>query len=388
MVESVPTSIARCYDQHVEITPLLTPPLSAFAASIVLHLAALHLFPRIGLLDFPERYGLKRPRLPYPTGILTAGALVVFLMLGTPSVQENGLLLSTIALAMICFIDDRAKLPAWLRLLAQICVALSLFVTGTRIYTLTNPLASLGMGDIVPLDHWTVTFPDIGPLPILSGLFTVGWILLTVNALNWFDGVPGQTSLLSTIGFLTIGFLSLSARVDQPELALFAFVLAGLSAGAALFELPLPFQRVVPGDSGAMLLGLLLGVLTIYAGGKVATGFLVLGVPLIDSFIVVARRLWRGKNPMRGSDAGEHLHHRLLQRGWPPWGVIALTTGLGVGFGVAALFLSTAEKFLAAILLAVIISGLSYWSGPSSPSRRFGLRRDARKTDDMGDTSA
>ncbi len=365
---SVPTSATRCYDQRMEMTPLLTTPLLAFLTAILLHACALFLFPRIGLLDFPERYGLQRARLPYPTGILTGASVVGFLLIGHETIQENGLLLSIIALSLVCFIDDRARLSAVVRLFAQASVALVIFITGTRIYTLTNPLASFGLGDFLKLDAWTILLPDVGPLPILSGLFTIGWILLTVNALNWFDGVPGQTSLLSTIGFATIGFLSLSDRVDQPELALLAFVLAGLAAAAALFELPLPLARVVPGDSGAMILGLLLGVLTIYAGGKVATGFLVLGVPLVDSFIVVARRILSGRNPMRGSQDGEHLHHRLLARGWPQWGVLTLTTGLGACFGIAALFLSTLEKFMAGIVLAAIIAALSLWSAPTKKS--------------------
>ncbi len=342
------------------VTPLLTTPLFALTASLLAHAAALRVFPIIGLLDFPERYGLARGRLPYPTGILTAALFVFFLLWGNEPMQEIGLLLSTIALCAVCFLDDRTKLPPWFRLLAQISIAFSLFVTGTRIYTLTNPLSPLGFGELLKLDSWTIALPDTGPLPVVSGLFTIGWILLTVNALNWFDGVPGQTSLLSTIGFLTIGFLSISDRVQQPELALVAFVLAGLAAGATLFELPLPVPRVVPGDSGAMLFGLLLGVLTIYAGGKVATGFLVFGVPLIDSFFVVLRRIVSGRSPMRGSSSGEHLHHRLLQRGWSPWAVILLTVSLGTAFGVTALFLSTTGKFLAALLLAAIIGMLSF----------------------------
>lgn len=352
-------------------TPLTTTPLSAFFAVIVLHALALVAFPRVGLLDFPERYGLKRARLPYPTGIIGSAAFAGFLALhGAHGLQYFGLLMSILTLSIVCFIDDRAKIPPSSRLLMQVSVAFVLFVTGTRIYTLTNPLADFGLGELLKLDGWTVAFPSIGPLPVLSGLFTVAWLLLTVNALNWFDGVPGQTSLLSTIGFLTIGFLSLSGRVDQPELAFVAFLLAGIAAGASLFELPLPVARVIPGDCGAMFFGLMLGVLTIFAGGKVATGFLVLGVPLVDSLIVIARRLAAGKNPMRGSGSGEHLHHLLLAAGWRPWAVIALTTGLGACFGVTALFLSTFGKFVAALVLAAIITGLSLRSGHYAEPRK------------------
>jgi UDP-N-acetylmuramyl pentapeptide phosphotransferase/UDP-N-acetylglucosamine-1-phosphate transferase len=370
MAGSVPTSAPRCYDCRVEITPLTTTPLFAFCACVLVHVAALYVFPRLGLLDTPERYGHKRLPLPYPTGVIAAFLFAGFLAIHGESTQDFGLLLSVLALTAVCFMDDRARLSPWVRLLLQGSVAFALFVTGTRIYTLTNPLADFGLGEFVKLDAWTVTLQGVGPLPVLSGLFTAAWIYLTVNALNWFDGVPGQTSLLSTVGFLTIGFLSLSSRVGQPELALVAFVLAGLAAGATLFELPSPLQRVVPGDSGAMFFGLLLGVLTIYAGGKVATGFLVLGVPLVDSVLVILQRVSAGTSPLKGSHGGEHLHHRLLAIGWSPWAVIALTVGLGAAFGVTALFLSTFGKFVAGAILAATIASLSTWSGFYARNRK------------------
>ncbi len=339
----------------METTPLLTTPLFAFLAAILLHLAATRLFPHIGLLDFPERYGLLRKRLPYPTGILVVILFIAFF----PLVQDMdrsvaGVLAAALLLGIVSFIDDRRPLPPLLRLAAQAGAAFLVFFsgdcTGSRICSVTNPLESLTGTPFLELN---------GAWPVLSLIVTLFWLMFTTNALNWFDGVPGQTSLLSSIGFLTIGFLSLSSRVNQPEIALLAFILAGLALGATAFELPLPIPRVVPGDSGAMFFGLMLGVLTIYAGGKVATGFLVLGVPLIDAFIVIARRVLNGRNPMRGSASGEHLHHRLLARGWSPLSVIALTAGLGTGFGVAALFLSTFEKFVAALALAAIVVGLS-----------------------------
>lgn len=360
MVTSVPIHRARCYDAEVDATPLFMTPLFAFAATLIVHVAAITMFPAVKLLDFPSRYGLRRAPLPYPTGVLTAATFLFFFgMVGEASMQKNGLLLSIIALSIVCFFDDRIRLPILVRLSTQVGIAILLFITGTRIYTLTNPLAPLGLGDLLKLDQWTLVIPTLGSLPVLSGLFTIGWMLLTVNALNWFDGIPGQASLLSAIGFLTIGLLSISARVDQPELALIAFILAALAAGAALFELPLPMPSVVPGDSGSMFFGLLLGVLTIYAGGKVATGFLVFGVPLIDSFLVILRRILTGRSPLKGSSTGEHLHHRLLQRGWSPWSIILLTVSLGASFGITALFLSTTGKFVAAILLMSMIVTLS-----------------------------
>lgn len=341
----------------------LTLPLFAFATCAALHIAALHDFPRMELLDDPQRYGKRRPPLPYPSGILAVLTFIAFFAALAPwTLQSAGLLLAVLMLALTCFRDDRLRLPPALRLAIQAAVALVIFATGSRIYTITNPLEGvLGMGPILKLD--TIDIPSfLGPLPLWSGVFTVFWLMLTMNALNWFDGIPGQVNLLSTISFLTIGALSLSARVDQPELASIAFILAGIGLACLVFDFPPP--KMLLGDTGAMFFGLMLGTLTIMSGGKVATAFLVLGVPLIDVFLVIVRRILKGASPFRGNVSDEHLHHRLLRKGWSERQINALTALLGTSFGITALFLSTEGKFLAALVLFLLMLGLSLYSAP------------------------
>jgi UDP-GlcNAc:undecaprenyl-phosphate GlcNAc-1-phosphate transferase len=332
----------------------------AFGLTFVLHVLALRFFPRWGFLDFPERYGLQRARLPYPTGILAPVVfLVCLLWREQASVQVLGLACGVVLLATCSFVDDRRRLSPGLRLGVQLSLGVLLFVTGTRLYSLTNPVAGLLGGAVLPLDTWVFEWPGVAALPLWSGLFTIGWIGLTTNALNWFDGIPGQTSAVSALGFLTIGLLSLSARVNQPEIAVLALVLSAIACACLCFDFPPP--RVVTGDSGAMFFGFLLGVLTIYAGGKVATAFLAFGVPLTDALVVGGLRVAAGRSPFRGSAAGEHLHHLLLAHGWTPRQIVIGTTLLGVAFGGTALFLSTVEKFLAALGLLVVLLGLHLW---------------------------
>jgi len=274
--------------------------------------------------------------------------------------QTVGIVMGIAFLGIVTFIDDRAPLPYWVRILVQVLVATVIFLTGTRIFSLTNPLEAWTGIPVIDLDSIIIISPFFSNPSLLGLVFTVGWLGLTMNALNWFDGIPGQVSALSVIGFLTIGFLSMSARVDQPDLAVLAFILAGVAAAALVFDIP-P-ARVIMGDSGAMFFGLMLGVLTLYTGGKVATAFLVLGVPLIDSFLVVLRRMRKGASPFRGDTKNEHLHHRLLRKGWKPLNIIFLTAIIGTGFGTIALFLSTFEKFIAALVLVGIMVALSWYS--------------------------
>lgn len=348
-------------------TPLLTTPLLALLVSLAVHAAALKIFPRLGLLDFPERYGYARARIPYPVGIVTVALfLIFFLILTRWNVQSGMTALAVLMLGITSFIDDRKPLPPLLRIVVQIIVAFLIFLGGARIYSFTNPLEGILGGPIIKLDTPAITSTLFGSLPLLSALFTVFWIGLTINALNWFDGIPGQVTTLSTIGFLTIGLLSFSGRVDQPGLALLALTLAGISAGCLFFDLQ-PGKMLI-GDTGAMFFGLMLGLLTIYSGGKVATAFLVLGVPLLDLAIVIVRRILKKKSPLKGDARDEHLHHRLLLKGWNHGSIIALTAGIGTVFGVSALFMDTAQKFGAAILLFLLMLMLSVYSRPRNVS--------------------
>ena len=339
-------------------------PLAALVLTVVLHFFALRMFHRWKLLDFPERYGLRRARLPYPTGIIAVVVfLLFFILFFTRDMQDWGLIIAVAILAIFCFADDRKPLSPFVRLVVQIAAALALFLLGTRIYTLTNPLEGFVGGPVLPLDTAVIPWPLFSDPSAWGALFTILWILLTINALNWFDGIPGQVSLLSVIAFLTIGLLAiLRGDVTDPaqqELALIAFLLAGIALGGLFFDFP-P-AKVLMGDTGAMFFGLLLGTLTIYAGGKVATAFLVLGVPLIDSMIVTTRRVLRGQSALHGGQ--DHLHHLLLRRGWSARHVILLTALLGTAFGVTALFLTTTGKFAAGIMLVLVMVGLHLYAG-------------------------
>jgi UDP-GlcNAc:undecaprenyl-phosphate GlcNAc-1-phosphate transferase len=335
-----------------------------FVCSVLLHTAALYVFPKIHLLDFPEKYNLKRPPIPYPTGIISVLVFILFLLSNTAlSGQILGIICSCSILGICSFIDDRKPIHFSIRLLIQILCIGIIFGTGTRIYSITNPLVVDG---ILKLDTWTLPIALLQNPPVLSGIFTIIWLGLTMNAINWFDGIPGQVSTVSSIAFFVIGCLAISHRIPhtnpihQQELAMLAFALMSISLASLVFDFP-P-NKVVLGDSGSMFFGLMIGVLTIYAGGKVATAFLVVGVPIIDTTIVIIRRLYRKKAPWKGNAIDEHLHHRLLHSGWSERAIIALTAGIGGILGIVALFLSTIEKFIAILGLIVIMMIVSLYT--------------------------
>lgn len=326
--------------------------LLSFAAALLGYFVCTKLFPVLGLLDFPERYGLTRNKLPYPAGVISVLVFLVWYGLSQDlGTRELGVIVAVSILAITCFIDDRTPLPSSVRLGVQILAAIIVFVAGSRIYTLTSPL-----GGILKLDSTDLIFGGMA-LPLWSGIFTIVWLIFTTNALNWFDGVSGQVSVISVLGFLMLGLLS-TLRNGEPITAEIAFVLAGIALAGCLFDFP-P-AKVLMGDTGSMFFGFMLGLLGIYSGGKVATVFLALGLPLLDALFVIIRRIRHGHSPLRGGK--DHLHHLLLAKGWTEKQIIALTVCLGSAFGIAALFMSTAEKGIAIAVLIIVVGSLQRYA--------------------------
>jgi UDP-N-acetylmuramyl pentapeptide phosphotransferase/UDP-N-acetylglucosamine-1-phosphate transferase len=114
------------------------------------------------------------------------------------------------------------------------------------------------------------------------------------------------------------------------------------------------------GDTGSMFLGFMLGILSILAGGKLATALLIMGFPVLDAFWVILRRIFRRESPFRGDFS--HLHHRLLFVGLSERGALLFNYTLCAIFAMIAVALhSTFEKFVAflAVFAAMTLIGFS-----------------------------
>ncbi len=331
------------------------PGLSAFGLTVLSILIALKVFPKLGLTDKPEKYGLKRKPIPYPGGILL---YLVFLALALiffePTLKLIGLLVGGGILVLISFIDDRIELPAWLRILTQIAVGIIMVAVGIWIETITNPFGGHFALNEIKL---TLSFGAMEYTIILfSALFTIAWIVLVVNTMNWLDGIPGLVSGITVLGCLVLFFLSISELVSQPEIATMAIIVAMMAFAFWLFDFFPP--KILLGDSGSMFFGLLLAVLAIFSGGKIATTFLILGFAILDALYVIVYRVFNRRAPWKGGEWDKyrkavHLHHRLLHFGLSERQVLILIYILSAIFGVIALFLGTFGKFWAIVVLAL-----------------------------------
>lgn len=254
----------------------------------------------------------------------------------------------------LMFFDDLFGLKAWQKLIIQIFVALIMIAGGIGIDQLANPFGDpANLNSIyIPLFSYKGV---IYHFSLLSDLLTLIWIVGLMNILNFVDGVDGLAGGLATISSLVIFFLSISVLVNQPATAMVAMILAGASLGFLVWNFP-P-AKIFMGDSGSMFLGLMLGVLPLISGGKLATVFLVLGFPIIDGFFVAFGRLFRGQNPLTTPDK-THLHHRFLDSGFSPRQAVLTMYAISIAFGWVALRSSTENKMIAASVLVVLLLAL------------------------------
>ncbi|MBW4651421.1 MAG: undecaprenyl/decaprenyl-phosphate alpha-N-acetylglucosaminyl 1-phosphate transferase [Kastovskya adunca ATA6-11-RM4] len=307
---------------------------------------------RVGWADQPNARRLNREPLPNAGGLVIYAGVVAALVLATflrPIVIENVLaevltiLLGGSMLVLVGFIDDQFGLPPLFRLLTQILAALLLISSGISIE------ADLG----TPIDS------------TISVFLTVLWVVGITNAINLMDGMDG---LAGGVSFITA--MSLLAVSAQFEARAAATLLLAALGGAALGFLRHNFypSRIIMGDAGAYFLGYVLAGTAILGSLKVTTLFalvppaLFLLLPVLDTTQVFVRRLMAGKNPL-STPGKDHLHHRLLERGFSQRHAALTLWGITLLSNLVAMKLQGMTGFatLVTIISIVVLLSFSVW---------------------------
>ena len=232
------------------------------------------------------------------------------------------------------------------------------------------------------------------PTPVMVTI-TVLLVVVTMNAVNFVDGLDGLAA--GIVGIAATGFFAYSYSISKDYSADGVFSIASLVAvaliGCCAGFLPHNFNpaRIFMGDSGSMLLGLLLSAATISLVGNVDPSAVsggasrlpsyllyafpvlmpvaVLVVPLLDLVLAVVRRTRAGRRPWH-PDA-EHLHHQLISLGHTHTGavvVLYLWTAL-VAWGAASLALLPVGWALLVTLLLLALAVTLTILGPRAEPR-------------------
>src|SRR5512142_385439 len=309
---------------------------------------------RFGMLDIPGGRRLHPRPIARPGGLAIAIAFGLTILAfwavdryaGRPflipdEVRSSRFTLTALAAVLgmtLGFIDDALELRARWQFIGLVLVAAIIVAAGIRIDFIDDPFGG-GLTELA--------------LP-LAIAFTFFWIVGMNIALNFIDGLDGLAAGVSAIAAATLGAIALLPQVAEPFVAWMAFSLAGAAIGFLLFNFH-P-ARIFMGSTGVVFVGTMLAVLSIFGTAKVAAALLVLGVPIIDTFYVLVRRVLQGQPPF-APDRG-HFHHRLLDVGLSHPQAVLLIYALTLGFGALA-FLTSGRTQVLTFVGAVVIFGVA-----------------------------
>jgi len=279
---------------------------------------------RVGAVVAPD----ERRIHTRPLAVLGGGAILLGFLAGlavawqdgtfdavfTASTVPLGVALGAIVIFGVGQLDDLREVSPPAKIAGTVLAGSVLSIAGVSILFFRIPFAGL-----------------VSLSPDMSALLSVVWVIGMSTAINYIDGLDGLAA--GIVGIAAAALLLYCERLDGaaaigPDNA--GPLIAAATLGACLGFLPHNFHpaRIMMGDAGALLLGLLMAAATIAVGGNTDTPFsgqtffffaplfiplVILGVPIFDTAFSIIRRARRGGNVTVADK--DHLHHRLMRLG-------------------------------------------------------------------------
>ncbi|MEM9033539.1 MAG: MraY family glycosyltransferase [Actinomycetota bacterium] len=301
-------------------------------------------------------------------GMGVASQLPTYEEVFVSSTEPLGVLIGAGVIFCVGLLDDLNDISAPAKVTGQVAAGVVLYALGVTMFFFRVPV----LGTVV-------LGPDLAPL------VTVLWVVLMANAINLIDGLDGLAAGVVAIAAAAFFLYSLLLR-DEGQIGagnigpLIAVLTIGLCLGFLVHNIH-P-ASIFMGDSGALLLGLLMAASTMVVGGRandqfaggtyfffapVVIPFLVLGVAVLDTVWAIARRASRRVG--LSTPDKEHLHHRLLRLGhthrqsvailWA-WTFLLSATALSPAYaGSAGAFVPIGVAAAALIGVTVLVPRLS-----------------------------
>src|SRR5579875_2771361 len=227
-----------------------------------------------------------------------------------------GVVLGATVIFAVGVVDDLREVSPPAKLAGTVLAATVLYFLGVTLFYFRIPFAG-----------FIVLGPDVTPL------LTALWVALMANAINLIDGLDGLAA--GIVAIASAAFFVYSWRLHDLGLLTpdnVGLLVAAATCGICVGFLPHNFHpaRIMMGDAGALMLGLLMAASTMSVGGQTANDFtfsgetyfffapllipfVILGVPMTDTAFAIVRRL--AKRGQWHSGDKEHLHHRLMRLG-------------------------------------------------------------------------
>lgn len=347
--------------------------IGAFLISLILSPLVRFLAFRIGAVDNPNARRINKVPMPTAGGLAILISFLISTLIIMPFVTERNFLGQTyfdfilpitvgaVIIAVTGLIDDTVELSPKLKLLGIVVGALVIwFFTDFR------------------FDSFKIPFG--GPLLEFNGfftfIFTIIWIVGITNAVNLMDGLDGLVSGVAIISLLTMGIVS-QFFLPMPNLFLTLTIFVLIASIAGFFPYNYNPAIIYLGDTGALLIGFLISVLSLQGlknatAVAVVTPVIILGVPIIDTGVAIIRRTLSGQKFYEPDKM--HLHHRLLAMGFTHRGAVLVVYGIAMLFSLTSLLLNLSSPIGGVLLMVgllfgieILIEGIEIWGVGRTP---------------------
>jgi len=331
---------------------LLITAFLAFLTSLALTPAIIRGSRRFGLVDGPDAIRkLHSHAVPLGGGlaVLVASVISLTVLLSLRSgwsqtLRADASFLTGLAWAgvIICgvgLLDDRVELQGRHKLMGQIAAVGILMLSGLIVRN-------------VEILGWNVH------LGLLAVPFTLFWMLGVINALNLLDGADGVAGSVGVT--LSLALACLAALTGRHTEVAVALITAGSLMGFLYYNLP-P-ARIFLGDSGSMLIGLVIGAVAMRTSLEAPSTFAlapattILAIPILDVTMAILRRKLTGRS-LYIADRG-HLHHRLQRLGLSSRGIVASIGSLCACTAIGAVASEYYDREALALAAATTVIGL------------------------------
>jgi UDP-GlcNAc:undecaprenyl-phosphate GlcNAc-1-phosphate transferase len=322
--------------------------LCALTSSLILTPLVSNLAVRIGGMDKPDARKIHCADTPRLGGIAIFCAFLFTVLFFTDiDRQIKAFLAGGVVIFLTGMADDLTGLKPWHKLSGQVLAAsLGVITGGIKLASIGN---LLGQGEI--------------RLGYLAVPFTIFAVVGVMNAINLMDGLDGLAGGISAIACLAFGILAW----DSNNFTLVIVIVALLGATVGFLHYNTYPAKIFMGDSGSLFLGYCMSFFSVLLVSRPQSGIspvaplLVLAVPILDTLVVIVRRI-RERRKIFSPDM-THLHHHLMNLGFGHKLTVIFVYSLTYLLSVITIFFSSAGDYrLFGVLLlffALIYSSLS-----------------------------
>jgi UDP-GlcNAc:undecaprenyl-phosphate/decaprenyl-phosphate GlcNAc-1-phosphate transferase len=269
--------------------------------------------------------------------------LIKYLNLANFSMIDNSLFWAVIVAGLILTVggslDDKFNLKPRQQIIFPVSALLLVLFFGLKINYFTNPF-----GGVIHVDL------------LLGSLIPGLWLMGMMYTTKFLDGLDGLVAGIGVIASIFIFLVSLRWDVFLSATGIWGLVLAGSCLGFLIYN----WQpaKIFLGEGGSVLIGFMLGVLSVISGSKIVTTLLVMGLPALDVLLVIMRRLIEKKSPFQGDRS--HFHYRLISSGLSKREAVLILYCFAIAFGGFGLLSSSYLKMILIVCLMGLVLFISY----------------------------